>query len=562
VRALLASRYAGAPVSCYKAAMLDIPRPMPAPANEPMLDYAPGSKEREALKSRLASMSNECPEVPHVVGGKSVHVGTPFDVRSPQNHRKVIAKCTDGGAAVTKQAIDAARKAAPEWSAMSFEARARVFMRAADLLSGPWRSTLLAATMLGQSKTAHQAEVDAGPELIDFLRFNVHYASKLSEELVSPVGMHNAMELRPLEGFVLAITPFNFTAIGGNLVMAPALMGNVVVWKPAEDQGLAAYHTMRLFEAAGLPPGVINIVYGNGAAVANTCLAERDLAGIHFTGSTKVFQELWRGVGERIANYRTYPRIVGETGGKDFVFVHPSADVEAAAVGLIRGAYEFQGQKCSAASRAYVPKSLWPKLKELLLAHIKAIKIGDVADFSNFMGAVINERAYTRLSGWLDRLKNDASCKVLAADSWSRETGWFCGPTLVEVSNPTHAVMHEELFGPILSVYVYADETIDETLTLIDETSPYALTGAIFAQDRAALQKAMWRLRNAAGNLYINDKPTGAVVGQQPFGGGRASGTNDKAGSSYNLLRWASPRTVKENFVPPTQVGYPYLLAP
>lgn len=542
--------------------MLDLPRPLPMPANEPTLDYAPGSKERESLKARLASMSKECPAVPHVVGGKEYFDGTPFDVRSPHNHKHVIAKCTDGGEAMTKRAIDAARKAAPGWAAMPFEARARVFMRAADLLAGPWRNTILAATMIGQSKTAHQAEVDAAAEFIDFLRFNVHFASKLAEAPLSAPGIYNAMELRPLEGFVLAISPFNFTAIGGNLSTSPALMGNVVVWKPAEDQGLAAYHTMRLFEAAGLPPGVINVVYGGGATVAKTCLAERDLAGVHFTGSTKVFQDIWRSVGERIDHYRTYPRIVGETGGKDFVFVHPSAQVEAAAAGLIRGAYEFQGQKCSAASRAYIPKSLWPKMKELLLAHIKEIKIGDVADFSNFMGAVINERAYTRLSGWMDRLKNDASCTVLAADRWSREVGWFCGPSLVEVSDPKHAVMQEELFGPILAVYVYPDEAIDETLTLIDETSPYALTGAVFAQDRMAIAHVAARLRNAAGNFYINDKPTGAVVGQQPFGGGRASGTNDKAGSSYNLLRWTSPRTVKETFTPPTHFGYPFLLAP
>jgi 1-pyrroline-5-carboxylate dehydrogenase len=547
------------------SAMLDLPRPLPAPVNEPVLDYAPGSPERAALKQRLSEMSSECPEVPHVIGGKALHEGASFDVRSPHNHQKVVAKCHEGGEAVTRKAIDAARKAAPEWAAMNFEARARIFMRAAELLAGPWRQTLNAATMLGQSKTANQAEVDAACEFVDFLRFNVHFASKLAEVPVSSPGIYNTVELRPLEGFVLAVTPFNFTAIGGNLTTAPALMGNVVVWKPAEDQGLAAYHTMRLFEAAGLPPGVINVVYGNGAPVAQACLAERDLAGIHFTGSTRVFQDLWKGVGERIASYKTYPRIVGETGGKDFVFVHPSAQLEAAAVGLVRGAFEFQGQKCSAASRAYVPKSLWPKLKELVLAHIKAITIGDVADFSNFMGAVINERAYTRLSGWLERLKKDASCTVLSADHWSREKGWFCGPTLVQVSDPKHAVMHEELFGPILAVYVYDDSregAVDDTLTLLDETSPYALTGAIFAQDRMAVAKIAMRLRNAAGNLYINDKPTGAVVGQQPFGGGRASGTNDKAGSSYNLLRWVSPRTVKENFVPPTRVGYPYLLAP
>ena len=430
---------------------------------------------------------------------------------------------------------------------------------AAELLAGPWRQVLNAATMLGQSKTAFQAEIDSACELIDFLRFNVHFASRLAEQPISPPGFQNSLELRPLEGFVLAVTPFNFTAIGGNLPSAPALMGNVVVWKPAENQSLAAYHTMRLFEAAGLPPGVINVIYGDGAPVAEACLSSRDLAGVHFTGSTRVFQSLWRGVGERIHSYRTYPRLVGETGGKDFVVVHASADLEAAAVALVRGAYEFQGQKCSAASRAYVPKSMWPKLKERLLGHIAEIKMGDVADFSNFMGAVINERAWTRLDGWRSRLKSDASCTVHADKGWSRDVGWFAGPTLVEVSDPKHDVMQEELFGPVLSLYVYDDAKLDETLAVVNETSPYALTGAIFATDRRVIRDAAAVLRQAAGNLYVNDKPTGAVVGQQPFGGARASGTNDKAGAAYNLLRWASPRVVKETFVPPTTVGYPFM---
>ena len=539
--------------------MLDTPIPVPCPVNEPVLSYAPGSPERAALKAALAKMSGEQPDVPHVIAGQPSRHGATFDVRSPHNHAHLIATAHQGGTVTAHKAIDAALAAAPAWAHTPFDERARIFMRAAELLAGPWRQVLNAATMLGQSKTAYQAEIDAACEFVDFLRFNVHFASRLTEQPISPPGLSNAVELRGLEGFVLALTPFNFSAIAGNLPAAPALMGNVVVWKPAEDQSLAAYHTMRLFEAAGLPPGVINVVYGDGAPIADACLASRDLAGIHFTGSTRVFQHLWRQVGERVGGYRSYPRIVGETGGKDFVFAHPSAEIEALAVGLVRGAYEFQGQKCSAASRAYVPRSMWPKLKALLLGHLAEIKIGDVSDFSNFMGAVINERAFTRLSGWRERLKKDASCTVLADDGWSREVGWFCGPTLVEVSDPEHALMQEELFGPVLGVYVYDDARIDDTLALIDRTSPYALTGAIFAQDRAAVAHAARALRQAAGNLYINDKPTGAVVGQQPFGGARASGTNDKAGSGYNLLRWASPRTVKETFVPATAVAYPFM---
>jgi len=544
--------------------MLDLPTPKPLPANEPVLSYAPNSPERRALKAALESMAKERPDVPHVVGGKELRDGASFDVKAPHDHSLTLATAHDGGQAVTEKAIAAALAAAPAWAAASFEERARVFLRAADMLAGPWRQTLNAATMLGQSKTAFQAEIDSACELIDFLRFNVAFASRLAEQPISPPGMLNTLELRPLEGFVLAVTPFNFTAIAGNLPSVCALMGNVVVWKPAENQVLAAHHTMRLFEAAGLPPGVINIVHGDGAKVADACLRHRDLAGIHFTGSTKVFQSLWRGVGENIASYRSYPRIVGETGGKDFVFAHPSAEIDALAVALVRGAYEFQGQKCSAASRAYVPKSIWPKLRDVMIDHIKAIKMGDVTDFRNFMGAVINERAWTRLNGWRERLASDPKAKVLTADGWSREKGWFCGPTLVEIEDGSHPIFAEELFGPVLAVNVYDDSSeakIDEALDLVDRTSPYGLTGAVFARDRAAIAKAVTRLRQAAGNMYINDKPTGAVVGQQPFGGARASGTNDKAGSAYNLLRWASPRVVKETLVPPTVVGYPFMQA-
>jgi 1-pyrroline-5-carboxylate dehydrogenase len=547
--------------------MLDIPVPKPLPSNEPVLSYAPKSPERAALKAALDGMAKERPDVPHVVGGEELRDGAAFDVRAPHDHALLLATAHDGGHAVTERAIAAALAAAPAWASASFEERARVFQRAADLLAGPWRQTLNAATMLGQSKTAFQAEIDAACELIDFLRFNVAFASRLAEQPLSAPGMLNMLELRPLEGFVLAVTPFNFTAIAGNLPSACALMGNVVVWKPAENQVLAAYHTMRLFEAAGLPPGVINVVHGDGAKVAETCLRHRELAGIHFTGSTRVFQSLWRGVGENISSYRSYPRIVGETGGKDFVFAHPSAEIDALAVALVRGAYEFQGQKCSAASRAYVPRSIWPRLRDLVVDHVKALTMGDVTDFRNFMGAVINERAWTRLDGWRRRLAGDASAnraKILAGDGWSREEGWFCGPTVVEVDDGAHPIFAEELFGPVLAVNVYDDSSergVDAALDLVDRTSPYGLTGAVFARDRAAIAKAVARLRQSAGNMYVNDKPTGAVVGQQPFGGGRASGTNDKAGSAYNLLRWASPRVVKETFVPPTVVGYPFMQA-
>ncbi|MBX3215898.1 MAG: L-glutamate gamma-semialdehyde dehydrogenase [Labilithrix sp.] len=544
--------------------MLDLPTPKPLPPNEPVLSYAPDSPERTTLKAALAAMAKERPDIPHVVGGGELRDGAAFEVKAPHDHSLVLATAHDGGHAVTEKAIGAALAAAPAWGAASFEERSRVFLRAADMLAGPWRQTLNAATMLGQSKTAFQAEIDAACELVDFLRFNVAFASRLLEQPISPPGTLNTLELRPLEGFILAVTPFNFTAIAGNLPAVCALMGNVVVWKPAENQALAAYHTMRLFEAAGLPKGVINVVHGDGAKVSEVCLRHRDLAGIHFTGSTKVFQSLWRGVGENIAGYRSYPRIVGETGGKDFVFAHPSAEIEALAVALVRGAFEFQGQKCSAASRAYIPRSIWPKVRDLAVDHIKTIRMGDVVDFRNFMGAVINERAWTRLDGWRQRLAGDPKAKVLTGDGWSRERGWFCGPTLVEIDDGAHPVFAEELFGPVLAVNVYDDASktgVADALDLVDRTSPYGLTGAVFARDRAAVAEAVTRLRQAAGNIYVNDKPTGAVVGQQPFGGARASGTNDKAGSAYNLLRWASPRVLKETLVPPVAVGYPFMQA-
>jgi 1-pyrroline-5-carboxylate dehydrogenase len=538
--------------------MLDQPLPLPRPSNEPILGYAPHSPERASLKEALKALGDHPIELPHHIGGKPSHEGTTFDVCAPHDHRKVLGRARSATTAVTEQAITAALQAAPGWAAMPFDDRARIFLRAAEMLAGPWRATLNAATMLGQSKTSYQAEIDSACELIDFLRFNVHFASQLTEQPFSPPGTSNALELRPLEGFVFAVTPFNFTAIAGNLPSAPALLGNTVVWKAAENQAFAAHQIMQLFEAAGLPPGVINLVHGDGRPVGAACLASKHLAGVHFTGSTAVFQSLWRGVGENIASYRTYPRIVGETGGKDFVFAHPSADADALSVALVRGAFEYQGQKCSAASRAYIPASLWPGVKERIVGEASALSMGDVADFKNFMGAVIHERSWNKLHGKVQEAKHDPHATVLLADRWSREDGWFAGPTLIEVSDPKHALMQEELFGPVLTIFVYDDARLDETLALVDETSPYALTGSLFARDRVFLEKAGRVLRQAAGNLYINDKPTGAVVGQQPFGGARASGTNDKAGSAYNLLRWASPRTVKETFVSPTSVGYPH----
>ena len=537
--------------------MLDLPTPLPLPTNEAILNYAPGSPEKLQLKAALRTMAAERPDIPHVIGGKELRDGEKQEVRAPHNKSQLLATFHDGGEVMTQKAIDAALKAAPMWAAMPFEERARIFLRMADLLAGPHRQILNAATMLGQSKTAYQAEIDSACELIDFLRFNVHYASQLTVQPISPPGVRNMLELRPLEGFVLAVTPFNFTAIAGNLPAAPALLGNVIVWKPAETQSLAAYHTMQLFRAAGLPDGVINVVYGHGEPVARVCLDSEHLAGIHFTGSTRVFQALWRGVGERIDRYRSYPRIVGETGGKDFVFAHPSADVDSLAVALVRGAFEYQGQKCSAASRAYIPKSIWPRVRDRVVSLVSELRVGNVTDFRNFMGAVIDQRSHTRLTQWLDRMKREG--KVITGGNASSEEGWFIEPTVYELEDPGHPIFTEELFGPVLSVHAYDDDKIDEILQIIDKTSPYALTGAIFSNDRPALAHAARVLRQAAGNIYINDKPTGAVVGQQPFGGARASGTNDKAGSAYNLLRWASPRTMKETFVPPTSVGYPFM---
>jgi 1-pyrroline-5-carboxylate dehydrogenase len=535
---------------------------IPSPTNEPVLSYAPGSPERTALKAALAAMAAEQPEIPAVVGGKELRSGKLVDVVSPHRHRHVLAKVHQVDTAGIGRAIDAATEAQREWASWRFEDRAAVFLKAADLLATTWRPVLNAATMLGQSKTAFQAEIDSACELIDFLRYNVHFAERLyREQPESGPGMWNRLDHRPLEGFVYAITPFNFTAIGGNLPTAPALMGNTVVWKPAGTATLSNWHFFRLLQEAGLPPGVINFLPGNAAEISDAALADRRLAGIHFTGSTPVFHSLWKTVGNNLDRYVSYPRLVGETGGKDFVVAHASADAEALAVALVRGAFEYQGQKCSAASRAYVPDTLWPEVRDRMVEMMRTIGMGDVADFRNFMGAVIDARAFARIRGAIDQAKRDAGVQVIAGGGTDDAEGWFVEPTLLQADDPKYRLMCDELFGPVLTVHVYPAARWRETLELVDGTSPYALTGAVFAQDRAAVVEADRVLRNAAGNFYVNDKPTGAVVGQQPFGGARASGTNDKAGSILNLMRWISPRSIKETFVPPKNYRYPFMEA-
>jgi 1-pyrroline-5-carboxylate dehydrogenase len=533
---------------------------VPVPGNEPALTYAPGTPERQALRAELRRMSGEVIEIAPHIGGRAIPTGRVAEAVMPHDHRHVIATWHRAGAEEVGRAIDAARAAHGDWSRMPWEARAAVFLRAADLLAGPFRPVLNAATMLGQSKTAHQAEIDAACELIDFWRFNVHYAEQIyREQPRSAPGVWNWVDHRPLEGFVFAVTPFNFTAIGGNLPTAPAIMGNTVVWKPASSAIYAAHHVMQVLEAAGLPPGVINMVPGAGAEVGDPALASPDLAGIHFTGSTGTFQAMWETVGRNVRRYRSYPRLVGETGGKDFVFAHPSADVPALATALTRGAFEYQGQKCSAASRAYVPASLWPALEAALRAQVARIRMGDVRDFTNFMGAVIDRAAFRTITGYLELARTSPDIEVLAGGGADDGKGWFVQPTILRARRPDVRVMQEEIFGPVLTVWVYEDRDLDAALRLCDTGSPYALTGSVFARDRAAIVHATEALRYAAGNFYVNDKPTGAVVGQQPFGGGRASGTNDKAGSVLNLLRWVSPRAVKETFVPPVDFPYPFM---
>ncbi|MBA8928198.1 1-pyrroline-5-carboxylate dehydrogenase [Kutzneria viridogrisea] len=533
---------------------------VPTPVNEPVLQYAPGSPERAQLEAKLSELAKEQIELPMTIGGqRRMGGGERVDVVQPHNHRAVLG--TFGGATHedARDAVSAAKQAAPAWRELPFDERAAVLLRAADLLTGPWRATLNAATMLGQSKTAIQAEIDSACELADFWRFNVSFARELlAKQPASSAGVWNRTDHRPLEGFVYAITPFNFTAIAANLPTAPALMGNTVVWKPSPTQTFAAHLTMQLLEQAGLPAGVINLVTGDGIAVSDIALADPDLAGIHFTGSTKTFQHLWASVGANIGTYRGYPRLVGETGGKDFVLAHPSADLDVLRTALVRGAFEYQGQKCSAASRAYVPRSLWTKLRDPLAAEVEALSMGDVTNLDNFMGAVIDRRSYDKLAGVLRRAQSDSALEVLAGGTADDAEGYFVRPTVLVGQDPTHEVFSTEYFGPVLAVHVYEDADFDKVLGLVDSASPYALTGSIIANDRAVITKVQQALRFTAGNFYVNDKPTGAVVGQQPFGGGRASGTNDKAGSVHNLLRWVSPRSIKETFVPPTTSRHPH----
>jgi 1-pyrroline-5-carboxylate dehydrogenase len=533
-------------------------RRVPQAVNDPNKTYAPGSPERADLKARLKTMATERLDIPLVIGGREIRTGRTAKSVMPHDHQHVLADYHLAGPEHVHQAIAAAAAARREWGSWPWEERAAVLLRAAELLATSWRSTLNAATMLGQSKTAFQAEIDAASEMIDFWRFNTHFAQELySEQPASGPGVWNQMEYRPLEGFVYAVSPFNFTAIGGNLTTAPALMGNTVVWKPAASAILSGYYTLKLLEAAGLPPGVINFVPGDPREISNLLLESPQLAGVHFTGSTEVFNSMWRKVAENVGRYRSYPRLVGETGGKDFIVVHPSADPTEVAVAIARGSFEYQGQKCSASSRIYVPRSLWPDVSERTIAMMKAIKVGDVSDFRNFMGAVIDEKAFTKISGYVEDAKKNA--RVLSGGTATGAHGYFIEPTLIETEDAGYRTLCEEIFGPVVTAYVYPDQEWEETLSVIDRTSPYALTGAVFSRDRVAVRQAMSALRNAAGNFYINDKPTGAVVGQQPFGGARGSGTNDKAGSKLNLVRWVSARTVKENFAPAREFTYPFM---
>jgi len=533
-------------------------RRVPQPVNEPNKTYAPGSAERAELKARLKQMAAERIEIPLVIGGKEVRTGRTAQAVMPHDHKHVLADYHLAGPEHVQQAIAAAAEGRREWGGWPWEDRAAVLLRAAELLATTWRSTINAATMLGQSKTVFQAEIDSASEMIDFWRFNAYFAQELySQQPISGPGVWNQMEYRPLEGFVYAISPFNFTAIGGNLTTAPALMGNTVVWKPASSAMLSGYYTLKVLEAAGLPPGVINFIPGDPREISSQLLDSPELAGIHFTGSTEVFNGMWKKIGENVGRYRGYPRLVGETGGKDFIVVHPSADPVEVAVAIARGGFEYQGQKCSAASRVYLPRSLWNDVRDRTVAMMKEIKVGDVTDFRNFMGAVIDQKAFTKISGYLDDAKRNA--KVVSGGTATGDEGYFIEPTLIETTDPAYRSLCEEIFGPVVTAYIYPDNEWRETLDVVDRTSPYALTGAVFSRDRVAIREAASALRNSAGNFYINDKPTGAVVGQQPFGGARASGTNDKAGSMLNLVRWVSARTIKETFVPPRDYTYPFM---
>ena len=533
---------------------------VPTPINEPVKDYAPGSPERTSLKRKLDQMSGERIDIPMVIGGRDVTSGEIYETVMPHAKKHILGDVHQSNASHFASAVEAANEAHEGWAALPWEERAAVFLRAAELLAGTWRDTINAATMLGQSKTVHQAEIDAACELIDFWRFNVHFAERIySEQPGAAPGIWNQMDYRPLEGFVFAVTPFNFTSIAGNLPTAPALMGNTVVWKPSLTQAFSAHYLMELYQAAGLPDGVINMVHGPGPEIGEAAVAHPDLAGVHFTGSTGTFEWIWRQIGDNISGFRNFPRLVGETGGKDFILAHPSASAEALATAVIRGGFEYQGQKCSAASRIYVPSNLWADLRERLADLVPTLKMGDVADFSNFMGAVIDDRAFEKHASALEEGRSGSGFEVIAGGSGDDSVGYFVEPTIVRSDDPKSRLMREELFGPIVTVYVYPEKDYAAALELVDTSTPYGLTGAIFARDAYAIEQAKSRLRWSAGNFYINDKPTGAVVGQQPFGGARRSGTDDKAGSMWNLVRWVSPRTIKETFSPATDFRYPYM---
>lgn len=533
---------------------------LPVPVNEPILNYGPGSPEKTGLKKKLVDLQSKEIEIPLIIGGKEIKTGKTVEIREPHNISKKLGVYHKAGEKEVKMAIEAALEARKSWASMPWEHRASIFYKAAELLSGPWRATINAATMLGQSKTAYQAEIDSACELIDFWRFNSYYMTQImADQPYSPKGMWNRLEYRPLEGFIFAVTPFNFTSIAGNLPTAPVIVGNVSLWKPASSAVYSAYYLMKLWEEAGLPAGVINFIPGSGSQVGDPVLASPDLAGIHFTGSTAVFQGMWKTVGDNIQKAKYYPRIVGETGGKDFIFAHNSADVDALVVAAIRGAFEYQGQKCSAASRMYIPKSFWKEFKEKYVANVTKIKMGDIEDFTNFMGAVIDKAAFNSIKSYIDFAKKSGEAEIITGGKCDDSKGYFILPTTIVTTNPAFKTLQEEIFGPVLTIYVYDDKKFDETLELCNNTSPYALTGAIWSQDRDALIKMSDKLRDAAGNFYINDKPTAAVVGQQPFGGGRASGTNDKAGSAMNIMRWMTVRTIKETFVPPKDWKYPFM---
>ncbi|GAB3322728.1 L-glutamate gamma-semialdehyde dehydrogenase [Larkinella ripae] len=533
---------------------------VPIPQNEPVKEYRPGSDERTKLKTALAEATSKTADIPMYIGADEVRTDDKKEIIAPHNRHQILGYYHEGDESHVEQAITAALNAKEEWASLSWEHRASIFLKAAELLAGPYRYKINAATMLGQSKNAYQAEIDSACELIDFLRFNVHYATEIySQQPQSSAGVWNRLEYRPLEGFVFALTPFNFTAIAGNLPTAPALLGNTVVWKPATQQIYSAQVIMEVLKEAGLPDGVINLIYVDGPLAGEVIFKHPDFAGIHFTGSTGVFQQIWKTIGENIHLYKSYPRIVGETGGKDFVLVHESADPKAVATALVRGAFEYQGQKCSAASRAYIPSSLWKEVRDYVLADLKAIKMGSVEDFGNFVNAVIDEKAFDKISQYITNAKNDPAVEIIAGGNVDKTAGFFVEPTVLVATNPLYITMCEEIFGPVLTIYLYHADNFEQTIELVDQTSPYALTGAFFAKNRYAIELVTKKLSNAAGNFYINDKPTGAVVGQQPFGGARASGTNDKAGSSLNLLRWVSARTIKETLVSPTDFRYPFL---